>query len=238
MTERLVQAASFASLTRPVESVVPTWDSVPVVQSMSWAWVTLCDWLTSCGRVITSCSPVTCRGRVSVVSWDRVTFRGAFKGWVTFCGRVTYCAWATAGCAAASKLLQARMPSAHVCSNVESPTVPHLLNQEPPTAQQLTFPVFGKVPHVQQKPSSIVFEGGNASSADAWAWVKYQTSHFSYFMCTRQPSPAVKASVPVSDWRAAVVVLAEPTIESVMGCQRLVQHTRKGTGSFSGMAGA
>ena len=47
-----------------------------------------------------------------------------------------------------AKLLQAWMPSAHVCSNVESPASPHFLNQAPPRAQQLRLPDFLVVPHL------------------------------------------------------------------------------------------
>ena len=43
--------------------------------------------------------------------------------------------------------LQAAMPSIHVCS--ASPLPPHLLNQEPPEAQQLRLPDFVKVPHLE-----------------------------------------------------------------------------------------
>ena len=42
--------------------------------------------------------------------------------------------------------LQAAMPSIHVC--FASPLPPHLLNQEPPGAQQLTLPDFRNVPHL------------------------------------------------------------------------------------------
>ena len=47
-----------------------------------------------------------------------------------------------------AKLLQAWMPSAHVCSNVESLESPHFLNQAPPRAQQLRLPDFLVVPHL------------------------------------------------------------------------------------------
>ena len=42
---------------------------------------------------------------------------------------------------------QARMPSAHVWSKVWSPSSPQFLNQEPPRAQQLSFPDFLFLPH-------------------------------------------------------------------------------------------
>ena len=45
-------------------------------------------------------------------------------------------------------LVQACMPSAHVYSKSVSPTSPHLLNQEPPRAQQLSLPDFLAVPHL------------------------------------------------------------------------------------------
>ena len=45
-------------------------------------------------------------------------------------------------------LLQAWMPSAHVCSNIESLESPHFLNQAPPRAQQLRLPDFLVVPHL------------------------------------------------------------------------------------------
>ena len=47
----------------------------------------------------------------------------------------------------ANLLVQACMPSPHVCSDVESPSSPHFLNQEPPRAQQLRLPDFLAVPH-------------------------------------------------------------------------------------------
>ena len=40
------------------------------------------------------------------------------------------------------------MPSSQVCSNVESPLLPHLLNQAPPLAQQLRLPDFLIVAHL------------------------------------------------------------------------------------------
>ena len=46
-------------------------------------------------------------------------------------------------------LLQACTPSTHVCSNFESPESPQFLNQEPPRAQQLSFPDFLMVPHLK-----------------------------------------------------------------------------------------
>ena len=53
-------------------------------------------------------------------------------------------------------LVQAWMPSSHVCSNVVSPTSPHCLNQAPPRAQQLNLPDFLVVPHLGQTSSIIV----------------------------------------------------------------------------------
>ena len=46
-------------------------------------------------------------------------------------------------------LLQACTPSSHVWSKLESPSSPHFLNQEPPRAQQLSFPDFLLVPHLK-----------------------------------------------------------------------------------------
>ena len=45
-----------------------------------------------------------------------------------------------------SLLLQASVPSIHVCS--ASPVLPQLLNQAPPGAQQLRFPDISMVPHL------------------------------------------------------------------------------------------
>ena len=157
MNERLAQTVSFASSIRLVEPAVPP--LLTVAQLIVCAWVTLCDWLTSlCDRltscdppVVTSCDVVTCR--------DPVTACRVFRDWVTFC-RITYRARAKAAFAAVSNPLQARMPSSQVWSN----PVPHFLNQEPPTAQQLALPLLWKMPHVEHTPWTV-FEVGSASRA-------------------------------------------------------------------------
>ena len=46
-------------------------------------------------------------------------------------------------------LVQASIPSSHVCSKVESPGFPHLLNQAPPGAQQLCLRESFFVPHAE-----------------------------------------------------------------------------------------
>ena len=48
------------------------------------------------------------------------------------------------------------MPSFHVCSKSESPVFPHLLNQAPPPAQQLSLPDFFSVPHLGHVLEGVV----------------------------------------------------------------------------------
>ena len=47
-----------------------------------------------------------------------------------------------------ARVLQAWMPSCHVCSSLALPALPQLPNQDPPRAQQLLFPDFWMEPHV------------------------------------------------------------------------------------------
>ena len=54
-------------------------------------------------------------------------------------------------------ILQARMPSYHVCLTFELPEAPQLPNQEPPRPQQLILPDFGVVLHlVHVEPIVVV----------------------------------------------------------------------------------
>ena len=45
--------------------------------------------------------------------------------------------------------LHAWAPSDHLCSTLLLPTLPQLLNQAPPGAQQLALPDFSKMPHFE-----------------------------------------------------------------------------------------
>ena len=62
--------------------------------------------------------------------------------------------------------VQAWTPSVHVCSKFESPSSPHLLNQEPPREQQLFLLVFLTLPHTGHKelgstgPTGLAVAGG------------------------------------------------------------------------------
>ena len=55
-----------------------------------------------------------------------------------------------------NRILQARMPSYHVCSRLELPALPQFLNQEPPRPQQLRLPDFSMVPHLKHNKLLVV----------------------------------------------------------------------------------
>ena len=52
--------------------------------------------------------------------------------------------------------LQALMPSRHVWSSFALPALPHFLNHEPPTPQQLIFPDRPMVPHLGHVELAVV----------------------------------------------------------------------------------
>ena len=61
--------------------------------------------------------------------------------------------------------LQACNPSNHVCSVLELLIVPHLLNQAPPGAQQLSLPDFLVVPHLEHmEPIDVSVVAGAADN--------------------------------------------------------------------------
>ena len=71
---------------------------------------------------------------------------------------------------AVSLPLHESMPSPHVWSNRTSPASPHLLNQAPPRAQQLSLPLFLVMPHAGHAATAGVVA---PASIDAWALVKH-----------------------------------------------------------------
>ena len=77
------------------------------------------------------------------------------------------------------------MPSTQVCSNLELPAFPQLLNQEPPKAQQVRMPVFLMVPHsgqaeVPESPEGGGGGGGGGGAAPAGIGVCVSVTTFSY----------------------------------------------------------
>ena len=53
-------------------------------------------------------------------------------------------------------LLQASMPSNHLCTSFRFPAPPQFLNQAPPGAQQLARPDFSNVPHFEHASPALV----------------------------------------------------------------------------------
>ena len=66
----------------------------------------------------------------------------------------------------ASLPLQACRPSIHVCSTFALPPLPHILNQVPPGAQQLTLPDFAKVPHWGHVIGDITTDAATVDEVD------------------------------------------------------------------------
>ena len=56
-----------------------------------------------------------------------------------------------------ARVLQACMPSCHVCWSLVFPAPPQVLNQEPPRPQQLALPDFTMVPHLGHSKPMVVF---------------------------------------------------------------------------------
>ena len=64
--------------------------------------------------------------------------------------------WSGGGCSCAPNVLQACMPSSHVCSKFGSPGMPHLSTHAPPRAQQLRRPECFLDPHLGHTGSRLV----------------------------------------------------------------------------------
>ena len=62
-------------------------------------------------------------------------------------------------------LLQACKPSIHVYSTFALPPFPHILNQAPPGAQQLTLPDFLKVPHLGHVIGDVITDAATVDVA-------------------------------------------------------------------------
>ena len=78
-------------------------------------------------RPLTSLEFVTPRSSEELDCWTALSF------WPMDCAR--------------DHILQALMPSDHVCSMFELPALPQVLNHEPPRPQQLGLPDFSIMPH-------------------------------------------------------------------------------------------
>ena len=66
---------------------------------------------------------------------------------------------------------QACMPSTHVCSVLELPLAPQLLNQAPPGAQQLSLPDFLMITHLGHTGAILVVAG--TASIDTQTLIQY-----------------------------------------------------------------
>ena len=70
--------------------------------------------------------------------------------------------------------LQARTPSTHVCSDLESPLVPQLLNQAPAGAQQLSLPDVLMAAHFGH--TEVILVAVTASVDIQTLWLKKETT--------------------------------------------------------------
>ena len=83
-----------------------------------------------------------------------------------------------------NSLLQAWIPSNHVWSNFESPTLPHFLNQAPPRAQQLNWPEPLRLPHLEHVLEIVtvvvVVVGGASANTHRQNGVQEQNNNTMY----------------------------------------------------------